>query len=62
MMSGEVDRPIVGSRVTSFSLRMVESAASISSASCSPLSSSFMFVVAQEVRDRCVVTSAATAT
>ena len=33
-MSSEVDRPFVGSRVSSFSLRMVQSAASISSASC----------------------------
>ena len=43
-MSGEVDRQPVGSRVASFSLRMALSAASISSASCSPLSSSFVFV------------------
>ena len=43
-MSGEVDRPFVGIRVTSFSLRMVLSAASITSACCSPLSSSFVFV------------------
>ena len=44
LMSGEVDRPFVGSRVASFSLRMVKSAGSISSTSCSPLSSSFVFV------------------
>ena len=44
VMSGEVDKPFVGSRVASFSLRMVYSAASTSSASCSPLSSSFVFV------------------
>ena len=43
-MSGEVDRPFVTSRIASFSLIMVLSAASISSASCSPLSSSFVFV------------------
>ena len=43
-MSGEVDRPFVGRSVASFSLRMVQSAASISSASCSPLSFSFVFV------------------
>ena len=43
-MSGEVYRPFVGSHVASFSLRMVYSAGSISSASCSPLSSSFVFV------------------
>ena len=44
LMSGEVDRPFVGSRVASFSLIMVSSAASISSASCSPFSSSFVSV------------------
>ena len=44
LMSGKVDRPFVGSRVGSFSLRMVQSVASILSASCSPLSSLFVFV------------------
>ena len=43
-MSGEFDRPFVGSCVASFSLRMVKSAASISSASYSPLSPSIVFV------------------
>ena len=43
-MSGEVDRPIVGSRVASFSIRIVQSGVSILSAICSPLSSSFVFV------------------
>ena len=42
-MSGEVYRPFDGSRVASFSLRMVQSVASISSASCSALSPSFEF-------------------
>ena len=44
LMSSEVDRPFVCFRVASFSLRMVQSATSISSASCSPLSSSFVSV------------------
>ena len=44
LMSGEVDRLFGGSRVASFSLRMVLSAASISSSSCSPISSLFVFV------------------
>ena len=43
-MSGEDDWPFVGSRVASFSLRMVLSAASISSANCSPMTSSLVFV------------------
>ena len=43
-MSGKVERQFFGNRVASFSLRMVQSVASISSASCSPLSSSFVFV------------------
>ena len=47
-MSGEVDPLVVGSRVASFSLRMVLSATSILSANCSPLSSSFVFVSLQE--------------
>ena len=80
LISGEVDKPFVGSRVASFQLRMVQSAISISPASCSPLSSFVCvripsgmmhinipnnrrhFVVAEEVRDRGVVTSAETAT
>ena len=47
-MSGEVDRPFAGSHVASFSLRMVKSAASISTASCSPHSSTFAFASHQE--------------
>ena len=43
-MSGEVDRSFVGSCVASVSLRMMQSTASISSASCSPHSSSSVFV------------------
>ena len=43
-MSGEVDRLFVGSHVASYLLRMVLSAASISLASCSPLSSSLVLV------------------
>ena len=44
LMSGEVERQFVGSCVASFSLRMVHMAVSISSASCSPLSLSLVFV------------------
>ena len=44
LMTDNVVRPFVSSRVPLFSLRMVLSAASILSASCSPLSSSFVFV------------------
>ena len=79
-MSGLFDPPLVGSRGASFSLRKVLTAASISSASCKPLLSSFVFripsgvmrinipnnmrhfVVSEEVRDRCILASAATAT
>ena len=49
LMSGEADRLFVSSRVASFSLRMLYSATSISSASCSPFSSSFVFVFHQEL-------------
>ena len=78
LLSGEADRPFVGSRVALFSLRMVFSAVSTLLARCLPLPSSFVFVpgvmrinipqnkrhfvVAEEMRDRCVVTSAAAAT
>ena len=44
LILGEVDRPFVASRVASFSLGIVLSAVSISTAICLPLSSSFVFV------------------
>ena len=44
LMSGEVNRSCVGSHVASFSLRRVQSAMSISSANCSPLLPSLVFV------------------
>ena len=44
LMTVEFDRPFDGSRVASFSSRMMQSAASISSASSSPPLSSFVFV------------------
>ena len=47
-MSRKVHRPFVSNREASFSLRMMLSAASISSASCSPLSSSFVTASYQE--------------
>ena len=43
-MSGVVDRSFVDSRVAALSIRMVYSSVLISSTSCSPLSSSFVFV------------------
>ena len=42
LMSSEIDRPFDGSRGASFSLIMVLSAVSTLSASCLPLSSSFV--------------------
>ena len=36
LISDEVDKPLVGSRVASYSLRLVQSAVSIAPASCSP--------------------------
>ena len=44
LMSGEVDRPFIGSRVASFSQKMMYSAASTLLATCLTLSSSFVFV------------------